>query len=150
MTANHSPSSRIRRNRICRPTASRDATRPQRSREIDSWPRLAALRALALGRRTQLHLEFRKPGRQPLVFIARLRRHFLDGLEFLACDDVEIAQNALRLGLEDGLDLFAHAARDAGGVVHQPRHLVEETVGRLHHEGAPTTTPERMGCASTW
>src|ERR1700719_4958776 len=68
-----------------------------------------------------------------LVFLARQAGHVLDRLEFLALDHVEIAQDALRLVAKQRLDLAPHALRGAGGVVHQPRHLVEEPVCGLDH-----------------
>src|SRR5689334_18106387 len=58
-----------------------------------------------------------------LVFLARQPGHFLDRLELLALDHVEVAQHALGLIAQERVELASHALRDAGGVIHQPRHL---------------------------
>src|SRR5215471_9885017 len=80
-----------------------------------------------------LGLERRDTSLECLVLLAREAGRLLDGLELLAPHDVEIAQNALSLAAEQRVELAPHARGDAGGVVHQPRHLVEKPVGRLGH-----------------
>src|SRR5262249_45686822 len=70
---------------------------------------------------------------QRLVLLAREARHVLDRLEFLAFDYVEVAQDAVGLVAEHGIEFAPHARGDASRVVHQPRHLVEETVAGLGH-----------------
>ena len=45
----------------------------------------------------------------------------------------EIVQPPLGLGAEQRVELAADALRDAGRIVHQPRHLVEEPVAGLGH-----------------
>src|SRR5580698_10724268 len=85
-----------------------------------------------------------------LFLLARQAGHVLDRLEILALDHVEIAQNALRLVAEQRLDLAPHPLRGAGGVVHQPRDLVEEPVCGLDHgylrtPGVPLDMPADNG-----
>ncbi len=70
---------------------------------------------------------------QRFVLLARDPGHFLHRLEILALDHVEIAQDALGLALEQGVELAPHARSDAGGIVHQPRHLVENPAAGLGH-----------------
>src|SRR6202011_4519582 len=72
-----------------------------------------------------------------LVLFARQPGHFLDRLELLALDHVEVAQHALGLIAQQRVELAPHALGNAGGVVHQPRHLVVEPVARLGHGFAP-------------
>ena len=55
----------------------------------------------------------------------------------LALDQVEIMQPALGLGAEQGIEFAANPLRDACGIVHQPRNLVEESVGGLSHRWPP-------------
>src|SRR5262249_2479191 len=81
----------------------------------------------------EFRLERSDPRLQRLVLFARQPRHFFDRLEFLAPDHVEIAQDAVRLTAEDGIELTPHARGGAGCVVHQPRHLIDETVACLGH-----------------
>src|SRR5262249_13505566 len=89
------------------------------------------------GLAAELLFQLGNPRRKALIFLARLRRHLLDRLEFFSRHHVEVAQDALGLGLKDGFDLAPDAARHPGGVVHQPGHFVEESVRRLYHWGAP-------------
>src|SRR6202140_3593792 len=103
-------------------TAARDATR------CLSRGRGAGSAGLA-----ERRLQRRDAGLERFVFLARQAGHVLDRLEILALDHVEIAQDALRLVAEQRLDLAPHALRGAGGVVHQPRDLVEEPVCGLDH-----------------
>ena len=60
-------------------------------------------------------------------------QHFLHRLEILAVHHVEIAQDALGLMFEQGIELAPDALRHTGGVVHQAGHLVENPVLRLGH-----------------
>src|SRR5215472_16165470 len=83
--------------------------------------------------RPELRLEGSDARLQGLVLLAGKPRHVLDSLELLALDQVEIGEPALGLGAEHGLDLAADTLRDAGGIVHQPRNLVEEAVAGLGH-----------------
>src|SRR6267154_3890960 len=87
-------------------------------------------------------LQFRQSGLESLVFFPRQARHLLDGLEFLALDQIEIPQPLLGLSLEQGIDLAPEPLGYAGGVVHQSRDLVEKAIGGLSHGyftfGAPT------------
>src|SRR5580704_17567415 len=85
----------------------------------------------------QLGLERGEACLQGLVLLAGKPRHVLDGFEFLALDQIEILQPALSLGAEQGVELAPDALRDAGGIVHQPRDLVEETVAGLGHPCLP-------------
>ena len=69
-------------------------------------------------------------------------------------NNVEVAQEALRLAAEQRLELAPNALRNAGGVVHQPGDLVEEPVRRLHHDCLRTFPAEqarqlRLPCPQT-
>src|SRR5205807_9313563 len=75
-----------------------------------------------------------------LVLLAGKPGHFLDGLEFLALDHIEVVEPALGLAAERRFDLAADALRDTGGIVHQPRHLVEHPVAGLGHRLPPNFT----------
>src|SRR3954471_6623142 len=66
---------------------------------------LTSGRAGCRGARAELFLERRNARLQDLVVLARQPGHFLDGLELLALDQVEVAQPLLGLSLEDRLDL---------------------------------------------
>src|SRR5262245_7657627 len=90
-----------------------------------------ARRGLNLARRSaaELCLQRRNPRLQRLVLFARQAGHFLDRLEFLALDHVEIAQDAFGLVAHDGVDLALDALGRARGIVHQTADLVEEAVG---------------------
>src|SRR5947208_13996522 len=81
----------------------------------------------------ELGLKRRDARLERLILFAREPRHVLDRLELLALDQIEVAQPALRLVAEHGVELTPHARRDAGGVVHQARHFVEKTVAGLGH-----------------
>src|SRR5262249_40235227 len=93
-----------------------------------------------------LGLERRDTSLECLVLLAREAGRLLDGLELLAPHDVEIAQNALSLAAEQRVELAPHARGDAGGVVHQPRHLGEKPGGRLGHG----TLQPRLHCRTQW
>ena len=69
----------------------------------------------------------------PAHFLARQPRHLLDRFELLALDHVEVAQDALGLMAQHGVELAPHALGDTGRVVHQPRRLIEESVAGLGH-----------------
>src|ERR1700686_356083 len=98
----------------------------------------------------ECRLQRRDAGLERLVFLTRQAGHVLDRLEILALDHVEIAQDALRLVAEQRLDLAPHALRGAGGVVHQPRDLVEEPVRGLDHGCLRTPLKEsRLICPQT-
>src|SRR3981081_985854 len=64
-------------------------------------------------------------------------RHVLDRLEFLALDDVEVAQDFFGLVAHHGVDLALDALGGAGGVVHQTADLVEKPIAGLGHWNAP-------------
>src|ERR1700704_5369514 len=70
---------------------------------------------------------------QGLVLLARQPRHVLDRLEFLALDDVEVAQEFFGLVADHRVDLALDALRGAGGVVHQAPDLVEKPIAGLGH-----------------
>src|SRR6267378_2159861 len=82
-----------------------------------------------------LNLGFKRgnPGLEHLVLFARQPGHLLDRFELLALDHVEVAEDALGLMAQHGVELAPHALGDAGRVVHQPRRLVEEPVAGLCH-----------------
>src|SRR5581483_267279 len=81
------------------------------------------------------------PGLEHLVLLAGDPGHLLDGFELLARDHVKLAQHALGLGAEHGVELAPHALGDPGGVVHQPRDLVKESAARLRHRSPPRLSP---------
>jgi hypothetical protein len=54
--------------------------------------------------------------------------------EFLALDNVKVAEYALGLTAEQCLEFAPHARGDTGGVVHQPGDFVEKPVRRLDHD----------------
>src|SRR5580704_6810491 len=114
--------------------------------------------AVALSRRrgagsagfAERRLQRRDAGLERFVFLACQAGHVLDRLEILALDQVEIAQDALRLVAEQRLDLAPHALRGAGRVVHQPRDLVEKPVCGLDHDCLRTPLKEpRLICPQT-
>src|SRR5258705_13775477 len=70
---------------------------------------------------------------QRLVFLARQPRHFLDRLELLALDDVEVAQDFFGLVADHRIDLALDALGSAGRVVHQAPDLVEKPIAGLGH-----------------
>src|SRR5947207_8685822 len=90
---------------------------------------------LRLGLRLGFNLGFERgnPGLERLVLFARQPGHLLDRFELLALDHVEVAEDALGLMAQHGVELAPHALGDAGRVVHQPRRLVEEPVAGLCH-----------------
>src|ERR1700675_4265369 len=115
-----------------------------------------AARCLSRGRSAgsaglaERRLQRRDAGLERLIFLARQAGHVLDRLEILALDQVEIAQDALRLVAEQRLDLAPHALRGAGRIVHQPRDLVEEPVCGLDHGCLRTPLAEsRLICPQT-
>jgi hypothetical protein len=89
------------------------------------------------GTRPQLGLELDDARLQRLILFARQPRHVFDRLELLARNHLEIAQDAFGLMAKQRIDLAPHTLRDPGGVIHQARHLVKETVGRLYHGLSP-------------
>ena len=64
---------------------------------------------------------------EPLRAHLGLRGAALERRTLELLDQVEIAQPALGLGLEHGVEFAPDALGDPGGVIHQPCHLVEET-----------------------
>src|SRR5499426_5196 len=86
-------------------------------------------------------------GLQGLILLARQPRHVLDRLELLALDHVEVAQDAVGLVADHGIELPPHPRGNAGGVVHQPRKLVEEAVAGLGHVAflGSKALPEQWG-----
>src|ERR1700675_48345 len=125
------------------------------------WNSAASLQGCCSGRgrRAYSGAGFEKQGRLardssglkvPCISLARQPGHVLDRLEILALDQVEIAQDALRLVAEQRLDLAPHALRGAGRVVHQPRDLVEKPVCGLDHGCLRTPLAEsRLICPQT-
>src|SRR5262245_3586290 len=107
----------------------RQETRAGTAREEKRWRR----KWLWVAAGAELGFERGDARLQGLVLLAREPRHLLDRLEFLALDHVEVAQDAVGLVAEHGIEFAPHARGDAGRVVHQPRHLVEETVAGLGH-----------------
>src|SRR5215468_8665215 len=57
----------------------------------------------------KLGFERRDAGLQHFVFLTCQLGHFLDGLEFLAMDDIQITQDSLCLGAHDGIEFTLHA-----------------------------------------
>src|SRR5215468_2729102 len=107
----------------------RQETRAGAAREEKRWRR----KWLWVAAGAELGFERGDARLQGLVLLTREPRHLLDRLEFLALDHVEVAQDAVGLVAEHGIEFAPHARGDAGRVVHQPRHLVEETVAGLGH-----------------
>src|SRR5215469_10126712 len=87
----------------------------------------------ALAALIELGLERGDARLQGLVLLAGKLGHVAHGLELLALDQIEVGKPALRLAAEQGLDLAPHPLGDAGGIVHQPRDLVEEPIAGLRH-----------------
>src|SRR4051794_8312543 len=84
----------------------------------------------------KLRLQRRDAEFQRLVFLARQPSHVLDRLEFLALDDIEIAQDFFGLVAHHRVDLALDALRRARSVVHQAADLVEKPVAGLGHRKA--------------
>src|ERR1700751_2795915 len=104
----------------------------KRVRRIASAADVGAVRGYA-----ELGLQRQNPGLQTLVLLARDAGHVLDGLELLALDHVEVAQDLLGLGTPERIDLLFHALRRTGGIVHQAADLVKKGIGGLGHETTP-------------
>src|SRR4051794_12476947 len=84
--------------------------------------RLTRRRLTRAGRRialTEFGFEGGNAQLERLVLLARQRGHILHRLEFLALDQIEIAQPALSLRAEQRIELALDAGCDAGGVIHQ-------------------------------
>src|SRR5450830_1379438 len=97
----------------------------------------------------RLGLQRRDARLQGLVLLARQAGHFLDRLEFLALDHVEVAQDALGLGPEQSVEFAPHPLRDPGGIVHQARHLVKNAVAGLGHGLPPARFLTTMAIRSS-
>src|SRR6185295_5713325 len=93
------------------------------------------LHAVGIRRRRDLEFRFQRryPRLQRLVFLARQAGHVLDGLELLALDHIEVAQDPLGLIAHYRIDLALDALGGAGGVVHQAADLVKKPVRGLGH-----------------
>src|SRR5579885_1552093 len=133
--ANQSVVAAWRRNRIRAPSATArvlDSTRGWTpDRIFNGITRLPA--AGRPWRAGELFLKLGNADGEPVVFLAGFRRHFLGRLEFLAGDNVHIAQEFLGLRLKQRLDFLAHAPGHARRIVHQPCDLVEKAIGGLDH-----------------
>ena len=79
-------------------------------------------------------------------FSSRALRHRLDGLELLAPHDIEVAEDALRLGAHDAFDLLADAFGGARGVGDELAELVKKPACRLRHRFHPCSSAELWGC----
>src|SRR5262245_33350489 len=114
--------------------AARLYSRAGRQRQENRAKFSLARRSPALPR---LGLKRRDAGLQRLVLLARQPGHFLAGLEDLAANRVELIEDTLGLGAEQGAELAAYPLGNAGGVVHEPRHLVEKPIVGLGHRNSP-------------
>src|SRR5580658_6103769 len=106
---------------------SRRLTRPQMAPPGPSHPS-ARGPGLAKCRFERCHAGF-----QRFVLLAGDTSHVFYRLEILPADNIELAQYSLRLAAKKRLNLAPDPLRGPGGVVHQPRNLVKETIRRLHH-----------------
>jgi nitrite reductase/ring-hydroxylating ferredoxin subunit len=91
----------------------------------------AAPASFALGRarggfRSDPALEIGDAHRQPFVLLARCLCHGADRLELLALHDVDVIEDALDLGLDQGIDLPAHALGGTGRIAHELGEFIEE------------------------
>src|SRR5271165_4023599 len=86
---------------------------------------------------SDLGLQCRNPRLQSLVLLACRPRHVLDRLELVALDHVKLAQDAIGLIAEYGVELAPDPRSDARRIVHQPRYLVQEAIGGLGHIYVP-------------
>src|ERR1019366_7078264 len=87
---------------------------------------------------------------EPLVLLARQPRHVLDRLEFLALDDVEVAQDFFGLIADHGVDLALDALGGARGVIHQAPDLVEKPIAGLGHLWGSPVGCELLGQVRQW
>src|SRR6478609_1745690 len=104
--------------------------------------RLARCRLARTGERialAQFGLESGNAHLKRLVLLARQLGHVLHRLEFLALDQIEIAQPAFSPGAEQRIELALDAGCDARGVIHQPRDFVEKAVAGLGHRSPRST-----------
>src|SRR6266849_415510 len=101
-------------------------------------------------RRRELGLQSGNASLERFVFLPRQPGHLLDGLELLAMDHVEIAQNPLRLGAQHCVEFPPHALSDAGRIVHQPGEFVVKSPRRLHHCGSPVLVVWKMPTRNQW
>src|SRR5271169_2545362 len=80
--------------------------------------RLAARRLWRGSAARQRRFERSNTALERLVLLARDARHILDRLEFVALDQIEVAQPPLRLGAEQRLELAPHTLRNTCRVIH--------------------------------
>src|SRR5215471_1086727 len=71
------------------------------------------------------------------VLLARLGGHLPHRLELLALDHVQLAQQALALGLYHGFEIAPHALGRAGRIGHELGELVKKPVVGLGHGACP-------------
>src|ERR1700687_1220899 len=119
-----------------------------RSKRTKRLPiRLQAADIRRCWRNAELGFQHRDTRLQRLVFLARQPRHVLDRLEFLALDDVEVAQDFFGLVADHRIDLALDALGGAGGVIHQTPDLVEKPIVGLGHLWS-ISARLRAGCST--